>query len=66
MARRTKQQIEIDKKVDEACNKHAIGRQFNVFDLGKISKAGHEAAAKGEDIDAAVLAAAIQYDLMKK
>jgi len=62
MARRTKEQIRIEKAVDAACIKHAVGRSFNIFDLGKISKAGHDAAANGRDIDAAVLLAAIQYD----
>lgn len=62
MARRTKEQIRIDREVEAACVKHAVGRSFNIFDLGKISKAGHDAAQAGQDIDAAVLAAAIQYD----
>ncbi len=61
MARRTKKQIETDKAVDAAVQTHIQGRQFSVFDLGKISDAGHNAANNGEDIDAAVKAAAEQY-----
>jgi len=62
MARRTKEQKRIDDAVEAACNRHAVGRSFNIFDLGKISKAGHDAAKAGQDIDAAVLAAAKQYN----
>lgn len=60
--RRTKEQIRIDREVETACNKHSAGRSFNVFDLSKISQAGHEAAKDGKNIDEAVLAACIKYD----
>jgi putative aminopeptidase FrvX len=66
MARRTKEQKRIDDAVETACNKHAVGRQFDIFSLSKISDAGKAAAVAGADIDAAVLAAAIQYDLSNK
>lgn len=52
----------IEKQVSDACNRHAKGRQFDIFDLSKISRAGLDAAACGRDIDAAVLAAAIHYN----
>ena len=62
MPRRTKQQIVNEQMVSDACNRHAKGRVFVIWDLAKIAKAGNDAAANGQDIDAAVLAAAIKYD----
>lgn len=60
--RKTPEERRIAREVEAACNKHAQGRQFDIFDLSKISMAGHAAALAGKSIDEAVLAAAKQYN----
>jgi hypothetical protein len=63
MARRSKEQIRIDKEVDAAVKTHTNGRQFNIFDLSKINDAGQAAGKAGQDIDAAVKAACEKYEI---
>ena len=63
MARRTKAQIATDKAVADACQRLSVGAVINVFDLGKISDAGHRAAANGQDIDTTVAAAVALYSV---
>lgn len=61
MARLTKKAI--SNAVDAAFNKHGNNVQFDIFDLGKISSAGEQAAAIGglEAIDQAVIEAIQKY-----
>lgn len=45
-----------------AFRKYGQNRQFDIFDLGKITRAGADAALAGGDVDAAVKAACDQYE----
>lgn len=61
MARRTKEAIRIERESEAAFKKHGSGIEFDIFDLGKISKAGEDAGKAGEDIEAAVIEAIEKY-----
>ena len=64
MARRSKAEIALEKVINAIIEKHIQGKRFNVFDLGKISKAAKDAAASGTDIDKAVLEACEKYEIV--
>lgn len=61
MARLTKEEKRIEKEVEAAFKLHGNCIQFNIFDLGKISKAGREAGKVGGNIEDAVKAAIQVY-----
>lgn len=63
MARKTNEDKRIEAAVDAAFYKHGDGRQFSIMDLGKIRKAGIDAAQAGHDIDAAVAVACDKYEV---
>lgn len=62
MARRSKEDVRIERAVDAAFLKVGSNRQFGIFDLSKIMAAGTAAAKAGQDIEAAVSAACDQYE----
>lgn len=62
MAKRsTKRTREIGNMVEEAFLKYGRNIQFNIFDLGKINKAGYDAGLANQSIDEAVKAAIELY-----
>lgn len=62
MARKTKAEKALEARIEAAFQKYGSNRQFNVFNLSKITKAGEDAASRGEDVEAAVSAACDQYE----
>jgi hypothetical protein len=56
MARRSKAQIELERRLHKINGEALAGHVVNIMDLGKISKAGEDAAAVGAD-DAGIRAA---------
>lgn len=58
MARKTKAQKELERIVDDACQRACNGLSINVMKLGQISTAATNAALNGEDVYAAALAKA--------
>lgn len=58
MARRTKAQIELERRIDQACQKACTGLSIPILQLHEITKAAKEAAANGGDIEAAARAKA--------
>lgn len=62
MARRTKAQIALEKRIDAACNKACIDKSINILNLNKIAKAAEQAAANGEDVEAAAEKMAASLD----
>jgi len=65
MARRSKEEIRIEREVSAACNKHGQMKQFDIMDLSKISDAGKAAAKAGASIDEAVAAACDKYEVKR-
>jgi hypothetical protein len=53
----------LDAEINRLFKQHGNNIQFHIMDLGKIHKAGADAAASGEDIEAAVVAAINKYKL---
>lgn len=48
---------EIEHEIDRLFYKHGANVQFNVMDLSKITQAGKQAHAAGQDIEPAIIAA---------
>ncbi len=65
MARKSKAEKEIEKKVNAAFVTHGGYKQFNVFDVTKILQAGEQAAKNGTSIEDAVKAACDKYEIKK-
>ena len=61
MARLSKAEKQVEKDVETAFYKHSNGVQISVMDLGKITKAGKEAAKNGTSIEEAVKEAIAKY-----
>ena len=59
--KKTKAQKALDAVIDASFKKNGNCIQFNIFDLSKIHRAGEVAAAAGQDIDAAIIAAIAVY-----
>lgn len=51
----------LDAEIDRLFKKHGDRVRFNIMDLGKIRRAGTDAATAGQDIEAAVVAAIKKY-----
>lgn len=60
MARKTKAQKQIDKRVERLYYASCSGVQINIMDIGKVFRAGREAIAIGGD-DVAVTAAIVAF-----
>lgn len=54
---------DLDSKIERIYYRHGDGVQINVMDICKIFKAGKEAFLKGEDMEAAIVAAIATYRL---
>lgn len=64
MARRTKEQIRLDKLINSTAQSSLSGYQINVMDMHFLSEAGEAAAKAGksdDEIKAAILAARDKY-----
>jgi len=64
MARRTKEQKRLDDLVSRLCQNAMNGYQISIMDIGKLSKAGEDAAKSGKsdsEIESAINAARDQY-----
>ena len=61
MARRSKDQIALEKQIDDWVEKHISNKQFNIFDLAKISKAGKDASQAGANVEKAIIEACEKY-----
>lgn len=59
--RKSKSEKETDKKVETAYKLHGQNVQIDIFDISNIYKAGHTAAASGQDVGAAVKEAIAKY-----
>jgi hypothetical protein len=51
-----RQKTAIDREIERVFRAHCGGIQISVLDIPKVFRAGHDAAAAGTDIDAAVIA----------
>lgn len=60
MARRTKAEIQLEKRIDAACQNACSGLSINIMKLSQISKAAKEAAAVGGDIEGAARSKAVE------
>ena len=62
--KQTKEQKRIEKEINAAFSKYSPGNPINIMDIGKVMKAGKDAAAAERDIDAAVKFAieSLSYD----
>jgi len=54
MARQTKQEKEIDKRIESTYYKYGSGVQVGIMDIPKIFQMGREAITNGEDLDKAI------------
>lgn len=64
--RMTKEEKRIEAAVHAAFKKVGSGREFNIFDLAKITAAGKDAAKTGHDIEDAVRSACDLYEVKTK
>lgn len=60
--RRTKAQIALDKRIEEACQNACNGKSINIFRLKDITQAAKAAAEVGGDIEAAAEAKAAELN----
>jgi len=60
MARRTKAQIALERRISDACQTATFGLSINIMKLSKITKAAEDAAASGGDVEAAARTKAIE------
>ena len=51
----------VDAQVEAIYYRNAQGKSINIMDIGKVFDAGRGAAKRGEDIEAAVIAAIGKY-----
>ena len=59
--KKSKKDKAIDKEIERAYYAHGQGVQIDIMDIPRIFVAGHEAAASGMSIEAAVFAAINVY-----
>lgn len=57
MATKSKK-FDIDTEIERIYNNHFTGKEINVFDIGKVFKAGRDAYANGQDVEHAVVTVA--------